>query len=129
MQILLNLLSDLITIIFDIVGNLGLLFFLLINVVNIYSYWWAIPKNVQAKIRINPAQSEAFLRTLNIHRTIANVGVLIIPLGIVLAPGPALWLKVMSGTLILLVLVYLVGSLWLFITKGISVALPPIRAI
>ena len=123
MQVLVNL----ITIIFDIVGNYGLLVFVVIGMVNIYNYWWTTPKNVQAKIEIDPTQSESLLRTLNIHRTIANLGVLIFPLGILLAPDPALWLKTISGIIVVLVGAYLIGSLWFIATKGISVALPPIK--
>ena len=129
MQLLQSLLVSLITIIFDLAGDFGLLFFVFINVINIYSIWWLVPKNVQTKIQANLSQSGSLLRTLNIHRTIVNVGALVIPVGIILAPGPALWLKIISSILILVVSLYLIGSLWLFVTKGISVAIPPVKTI
>ena len=108
---------DYVIIIFERTGDFGLIFFLGILIINLYSAWYAIPKKMQSKIQINPTKLRASQQALSTLQTVINIVSSIFLIGIVLAPGPALWLKMFSGILAAITFLLLMFSIWLLINK------------
>ena len=97
-------------------GNFGLVFFLIIIVINLYSFWWWLPRSLRASemafSKINVSQYN-----LRVYWGIANGIFGVILAGIILAPEPNLWLKIFSGIVFIVVVMTLVYSIWLLVNK------------
>lgn len=111
---------DFVAAVYDLVGDLGLAYFLVIVIINIYYFCWQLPRKLQS--RGNTDSAEARTRSLNI-RIFFGLPSLIFGTfiaAILIVPGPALWIKLLSVTVFIVLLMCFVTSIWLFISTKIS---------
>ncbi len=99
-------------------GDIGLFFFLIIIAINLFGIWLVLPKRVQHQIAANPNKAVMLQRTLHLHQIIVLLISGIFSLGVVVAPEPALWLKIFSSVFAMFIFTSLVYSIWLLIIGG-----------
>jgi hypothetical protein len=99
-----------VTIIYERSGDFGLTFFLVILIINLYSFWGSIPKRIET--HVTPDKLRASHIVLNLLRILLSLAFGIFSLAIVLAPGPALWLKIFGAILTGVLFILLLSAMW-----------------
>ena len=113
-----NSIVNFITIMHERVGDLGLTFFLSIAIIDMYWLWWLIPKQIET--RVNPSKLRNSLVVLNVLRILLGIVFGMFSYSIMLTPGPALWLKILSSTLTIVLLISVLISIWFLKTSRLD---------
>ena len=105
---------SLVNLVYELVGNFGLAFFLFIVSTNLYHFHWLIPRKIRDSA--TPSLAQAKLRSLRVM-LYSSIPLLILGffvVGILIISGPALWIKVWSGLICLLILSSIFSAAWQF---------------
>lgn len=101
---MLSLLVSFVNMVYELAGDFGLAFFLFIVSVNVYHFHWQLPQKIQ--VSATPSFEEAKSRSLRVklYSTLPLLILGFFVVGMLIIPGPVLWLKVLAGSICLLIL-------------------------
>jgi hypothetical protein len=109
-------LTNLIQMVYELAGDFGLVFFLFIIVVDLYTFHWQLPKKIIATTS-DPIKARNRVLHIKFYSTIPLIILGLFAFGILFVVGPPLWLKVLAGLVSVVVVGCVIGVIWQFISS------------